>query len=79
MYIGKHIGCNVKALNKTALCKYSHDTWLFSNNVKLADFEKVCVEPGSQIVLNGIDWGGDTIPSWKIIFRDDNGELVVYE
>ena len=76
MYIARHIGCNVRALNKIALCKFGRDTWLIENTIKLSDFEKVCAERGAQIILVGVRWAGETIPESKFIYNNDTGILV---
>lgn len=77
MYIAKHINCNTKELSRISLGKWSRDTWLISNSLIIKAFGKVCIKWGSQVELLGIDWDHDDIPSSKLIFRDDNNQLIV--
>jgi hypothetical protein len=77
MYIAKQINCNVKALSRIAAAKFSRDTWLFNNTLKVDDFEAVCRERGSQVILVGTRWSDEAIPYSVTVFRNDRGVLMV--
>lgn len=75
MYIATHIRCNTRAINKAALCKFSRDTWLFGNRVRVQNFQSICRETGSQIRLVGAQWDGEHIPQSMLIYRADDGQV----